>query len=203
MFTTKNLNVLTLIAALLVSSLMGCAPKKNEKTQVRGRLSRGGGTYANINAGTYNQNKQPIAVYADQYAIQQLVQGTGEQVGFVPPQPANGQGVFMWLDGINFNAQTFNTGSIHVEVWDDLAGQIGSDGQPTPPFVFRVAPGQEGFQGVQGQNFGGQFTITFMSTYTQFTLQGYRQGNQVQGTITFSNPYAQNVMLGQFSGTAP
>ncbi len=209
MFTKKTI---TLLAVGLAVLAVGCAPKKNSKTTTRGRLARG---IPSVNPQTglpSTQSPSASTQYGhvsamDQnfyYAVQALampsLEGSGDQLGNVSPQPSQSRGIYFWGDGLpHYNAPAFNTGRLHIEIWDDLAGQVGADGQVLPPVVIHIGADQEGFQGVSGQGFGGQVNLTFSSLYNVVTLQGYVQGNQYVGTFVFTNTYAQNMTLGQFT----
>ncbi len=206
MFTFKKLTIIGLAISLLA---VACAPKKNAKQNIRGRLSRGGsamnpvtgqagGIFSGQSFGTVSGYDQNFS-YAAQMLAQSVLVGSNEQIGNVSPQPAQNKGVYFLGAGLpHYNSPSFTTGHLQIEIWDDYAGQIGSDGKPIPPVVIYIGPQGEGFQSVSGQSFGGQIQLTFTSSYEVVMLDGYVQGNEFVGTMSFSNAFAQGMQLGQF-----
>ncbi len=205
MFTLKKL---TLVALALSFLAVACAPKKNAKQNIRGRLSRGAaaagngqvaGIFAQAQFGTVSGYDQNFS-YAAQMLAQGILVGTEDQIGNVSPQPLQNKGIFFRGAGLpHYNTGSFNTGHILIEIWDDYAGTIGSDGKPIPPVELYIGPQSQGFQSVTGGSFGGgQIQLTFTSSYETVMLDGYIQGQEFVGTFTFSNSFAQGMQLGQF-----
>lgn len=203
MVSRKLLTLLVLSLSLIAA---GCAPKKNAKQNLRGRLSRGIPSVSQTNGQRSSQSSTAswgtvsgMDPNSFQYNVALLAQV--DDLGQVTPYPQQGRGVYFWGDGLpNVNSGVFNTGRLHIEIWDDMAGQTGMDGQPIPPVVIHIGADQEGFQGVSGQSFGGgQVTLTFSSFYNVITLQGYVQGQDFVGTMSFSNAAGSNIQLGQFA----
>lgn len=191
MFTLRKLTILAVATSILA---IACAPKKNAKQNIRGRArtasavnmvtGQGSGSFAGSSFGAvygYDQNFT--------YAAQLLAQGAEVQINYVSPQPAQNQGIYFVAKGLpHYNSPTFTTGEFQLEIWDDQAPQSG-------PVVFNFS----GANAVSGQSYGGQVSLTFTSQYEAIYLQGYVQGQNFQGTISFANAYTTNMTLGEFS----
>lgn len=192
MFTLRKLTILAVATSILAIS---CAPKKNAKQNIRGRAR--GASAMNTITGQPGGNFTIGTVYGyDQnftYGAQLLAQGAEAQVNYVSPQPVQNpgayQGIFFTGKGLpHYNSPSFNTGEFQLEIWDDQAPQSG-------PVIFKFS----GAGAVSGQSYGGQVSLTFSNQYEAIYLQGYIQGQNFQGTISFANAYTTNMTLGEFS----
>jgi len=211
----RNFILMLSLLTMSVTVLTGCPPKKNKKEVLRtGRTARSpvGAKQPNGTPGSY-QSGNPNTVWGgvtgfDQQSWNSYIQyfampalagaAVDQQLGNVSMQPMNGYGFGFWGNVvIGAGGQIDSARSrIHVEIFDDKYGQIGSDGQPISQFFYHIGPEQEGFIGVQGN----ANSVSFLSSYGHIMLQGQNQGGQFVGTFYFANSYTSNeyVPLGQF-----
>lgn len=217
-----------LLGVALVTA--GCQPKTSRADRNRiGRTARGPvGTGANgqptalqPSSGAtqwgeiLGQNDQTFQNELYYFTAPMLANaGVEEQLGYVAAQRGQQTGVVFWGEAAMLGTtQSAYAGSmsygqldgrsarIHIEIYDDRAGQTRADGTVRPQTIVHIGPDQDGFVSANGQVNGQQVQLTFTDQTGSVVMQGQITGQYFSGTIGYSNSYTggQTRQLGQFN----
>jgi len=212
--------VLQSIALLLMVALVACQPPTNNRNRrTIGRNAMGATNWV----GGQPQSTQPWStntqwgavsgMHGDQNFQEELwyftspmlgQAGPDEQLGYVSAQPAQ-TGVFFWgqarIMGSASNGQLDGSRAVlHLEIWDNRAGQVGPNGSTIPQVVVHIGPDQAGFVSAQGYAQNGRVFLTFTHQLNTVVMDGAVQGQTFTGNIGYSNQQTggQTRFLGRF-----
>lgn len=218
-----------ILIGVMLPLVISCGPQRPRKESLRGRTARGPVSYtANGQPAPYNPNNalwgeihsgnnfQYASMSGDQQFQEELrallapsLGGSsgyqnasyGDYLGYVSGQSNQSTGVFFWgYAAVNNNGQLEGkSAQLHIEIYDDKVGQIGSNGKPITQIV--VDPRRSGcYSGAQGYVQGYNARLTFNDCYGSIVLDGGFQDQYFSGTVHYKNNQTggQWRQLGQF-----
>jgi|GEM_PF-6348754 len=214
--------------ALAVVVLAGCQQKKNQKQSLRTGRGLRGSTMVNTGPNSSAVSSATCGSYSvagkmwgevtsyqgDQAFLQELKILTNpvlstlsaeDQLGYVSGQSGQYTGVRFWGNAVVMSAYGNgtidpNTAEIRLEIFDDRACQLKSDGTVRPIVPIHIGAGQPGFVSAEGYVNGGQARLTFVDNYGAIVLDGQISNNIYSGTVSYTTAETggQARILGRF-----
>ena len=199
------------MALALVSSL-GCQPPKNQANINSSRTARGGLTGRGAVLGYGKSWGEITSDAGDQVFWQELNNLTSpalsglssdDQLGYVSSQSGQNTGVRFWGNARVFQNSQIDPSSlmIRLEIYDDRAGQIRSDGTSRPNIPIQISSDQPTYVTAGGSMQGGQVYLWFQDVYGTIMLSGYISGQTFSGQIGYQDSATGNQprTLGNFT----
>ncbi len=215
---------------LITVVLAGCVPPKNQRSAIRvgrGRADVSGNFNASTSYGTngtdWNKTWGEVTASSNGNTFaQELLNFTSpslnnlpqdDQLGFVSGQSGQNTGVRFYGNAVTTGgtggaSRSFdqNSMTIHVEIYDDRAGQPRADGTTRPPVVIEISPDVTGFVGAGGTLSGSQVNLYFQDQYGSIRMSGTINGQNFNGNFgycTGDTSFCSNTnntrMLGAFT----
>lgn len=208
---------------LTIALVAGCQQKKNKKTSLRTGRGLRGSTMVNT-AGQINASNASCGSYSvpgkvwgevtsyqgDQAFYQELQLLTSpvlrtlpieDQLGFVSGQSGQFTGVRFWGNvSAPYGQINPATAEIRIEIYDDKACQLKTDGTVRPVIPIHIGASQPGFTGAEGYVNGGIARLTFADTYGVIILDGQISNGIYSGTLQYTtlDTGGQARILGRF-----
>lgn len=213
----------TFCLALTLIILVGCQQKQNKKQSLRSGRGLRGSTQVDKNSaqscGTYKVEGKSwgeVVAMQNQQIFQQEVQmltnpvlmtlPLEDQLGMVSGQSGQFTGVRFWghamtVAGGQYAAIDPGTAQIRIEIYDDKACQLRSDGTVRPVIPIHIGAGLPGFISAEGSVSGARARLTFVDIYGSIVMDGQISNSYWTGTLSYTTQQTgpQARILGRFT----